>query len=131
MRQADIDFIIQQVTKKLNADFRAICETRINHSLHNFIVRTIKEIICDSKEFKPILDECFSNEAQRIVNEEMEKVSIPLTVSQLATLTGLSEMAIYQRRHRGQLNFEKKGSRIFISLRELNSQLLNIPNQKG
>lgn len=44
MRQADIDFIIQQVTKKLNADFRAICETRINHSLRDFIVRTIKEI---------------------------------------------------------------------------------------
>jgi len=131
MKQSDIDYIVQIIMKQLNADFRAICETRINNSLRSFIIRTIKEIICDSKEFKPILDECFSNEAHRIVNEEMEKVTIPLTVSQLATLTGMSEMAIYQRRHRGQLNFEKRGSRIFISLRELNSQLLNIPNQKG
>ncbi len=119
------------VLKQLNADFRAICETRIDRSLHEYIVRKIKEIVCDSKEFKPILEECFSNEAQRIISEEMEKVSIPLTVSQLSALTGLSEMAIYQRKHRGQLQFEKKGSRIFISLRELNSQLLNIPIQRG
>jgi len=131
MRQADLNYIIQMVLKQLNADFRAICETRIDRSLHEYIVRKIKEIVCDSKEFKPILEECFSNEAQRIISEEMEKVSIPLTVSQLSALTGLSEMAIYQRKHRGQLQFEKKGSRIFISLRELNSQLLNIPIQRG
>ena len=130
MRQADIDYIVQIVMKQINKDFKAIVESRINTSMRACIISSIKDIICNSQEFKPILEECFSIEAKSIVNRELEKISIPLTVTQLSVLTGLSKCAIYQRRHRGQLNFEKNGGRIFISLRELNSQLLNKPNQR-
>ena len=37
MKQSDIDYIVQIIMKQLNADFRAICETRINNSLRSFI----------------------------------------------------------------------------------------------
>ena len=127
MRQADIDYIVQIVMRQINKDFKVICETRINNTMRAYIISSIKDIICNSKEFRPILEECFSLEAKDIVNRELEKITIPLTVTQLSALTGLSKWAIYQRRHRGQLNFEKNGGRIFISLRELNSQLLSRP----
>lgn len=115
----------EAIVSRLAEEFRSITEERINHSLRDVIVQIVKEVICESDEFRPILIECYSSEAKRIIDEEMEKINIPITVKQYAILTGLSESAIYQRKHRGQLNFEKKGMRIFLSLRELYSQLLS------
>lgn len=125
MKKEDIDHIVQLIIKRMNEDFRTICDTRINHSLHDYVRLTISEMVFSSDEFKLLLQDFFSNEAKRMIQEEMENITFPLTVSQLSALTGISKAALYQRRHRGQLNFNVSGGRIFISVRELNNQLLN------
>lgn len=120
-----MNFIVQMVIKQLKVDLNDICEKKISNTLRGFIIRSIKEILCESDELKPILDECFTYKANAIIQSEMQKISFPLTVKQLSVLTGLTPDAIYQRRHRGQLHFEKKDGRIYISIRELYSQLLD------
>ncbi len=130
MRQADIDHIVELITKRMDKDFEKICEKRISLSLHDYIAMVIKEQVFNSPEFKPILKECFTIEARRIIHDELDDITFPLTVSQMSAITGLSPSAIYQQKHRGTLNFKKKGGRLYISLKELNLRLLDVHNHR-
>ena len=127
MTKKELDYIIEAIIAKQKVDLASICERQIRNSTLATIKKYIVEILLSNDALKPLIYECFSLEAEKIIKKEMKRISIPLTVKQLSALTGLSEAAIYQRKHRGQMNFEKQGTRIFISLSELNSQLLNFP----
>lgn len=80
MKKEDIDHIVQLIIKRMNEDFRTICDTRINHSLHDYVRLTISEMVFSSDEFKLILQDFFLNEAKRMIQEEMENITFPLTV---------------------------------------------------
>ena len=50
MKKEDIDHIVQLIIKRMNEDFRTICDTRINHSLHDYVRLTISEMVKFSKK---------------------------------------------------------------------------------
>ena len=131
MRKAEMDKLVQYVMQQLSSDFMDVCEQKINESLRECIVNTIYEILLDSEEFKGIIKECFSEEAKRAADNAIDNMTVPITVKQMSMLTGMSEACIYQQHHRGKLNFVKKGNRLFISIKELNSQILCNSTRKG
>lgn len=61
--------------------------------------------------------------ALRAAINDFDVIQVPLTVAEYSVLSGLSATAIYQRIHRGQLQFEKDGTRVLISPKELNVSL--------
>mgnify|MGYP003294585615 CR=1 FL=1 len=125
MTKQELDYIVGAVINKQKVEFALICETQIRNSMLKMFRKEIVNLLLNNDSLKPLITECFSLEAEKIIKKEMKRMSFPLTVKQISALTGLSEAAIYQRKHRGQMNFEKQGSRIFISLDQLNSLFLN------
>lgn len=53
-------------------------------------------------------------------------LDFPLTVKQLASLTGRKESNIYKMCQRGQIPYTKVGSQIHINLKDVNNQLLRL-----
>ncbi len=51
-------------------------------------------------------------------------LDFPLTVKQMASLTGRTEANIYKMCQRNQIPYTKVGSQIHINLRDVNDQLL-------
>lgn len=125
MNKKNIDDVVDIVMVEVNNSLASICEEKIKYHLHGYIVHSIKEIICNAIEFRPILEECFSKEAEKIIAQELKKIKMPVTISQVAALLGISEAAVYKRKERGQLDFEKVNGRYYISLQELSNTLLS------
>ena len=53
-------------------------------------------------------------------------LDFPLTVKQLASLTGRTEANIYKMCQRNQIPYTKVGSQIHINLKDVNNQLLSL-----
>ena len=53
-------------------------------------------------------------------------LDFPLTVKQLASLTGRTEANIYKMCQRKQIPYTKVGSQIHINLKDVNNQLLRL-----
>lgn len=51
-------------------------------------------------------------------------LDFPLNVKQISSLTGKSEASIYKKCQRGQIPHIKRGTRIYINLRDVNEELL-------
>lgn len=63
----------------------------------------------------------------RRISEKMGMIlDFPLTVKQVANLTGRTEHNIYKMCERGKIPFVKNGATIHINLRDLNSALIKI-----
>ena len=120
IKQEDVDMIVQIVRKELSQDMAVLCGNNIAGSL----LECMKEFMCNTEKLKPFLIDFISKEAEKVVKKELSNLKIPITVSQLSALTGLTKQAIYQRKHRGTLDFDKSGSRIYMSLLEIHNQLL-------
>ena len=56
-------------------------------------------------------------------------LDFPLTVKQLAKLTGRTEANIYKMCQRKQIPYTKVGSQIHINLKDVNAQLLNVKSE--
>lgn len=83
------------------------------------------------------LKEEMKNELGEIIAEKLEELigpavadwlgnilDFPLTVKQLAKMTGRTESNIYKMCQRAQIPFTKSGKHIHINLRDVNDQLL-------
>lgn len=125
MSKKDIDEVVKVLMVEINNSLASICEEKFKYHLHGYIVQSIKETICNAVEFRPILEECFSKEAEKIIKQELKKIKMPITISQVAALLGISEAAVYKRKERGQLDFEKVKGRYYISLQDLSNTLLS------
>lgn len=55
-----------------------------------------------------------------------EYLDFPLTVKQVARMTGRTETNIYKMCQRAQIPYSKVGSQIHINLRDVNKQLLGL-----
>jgi len=53
-------------------------------------------------------------------------LDFPLTVKQMASLTGRTEACIYKLCQRNQIPYTKVGSKIYINLKDVNNQLLGL-----
>ena len=83
----------------------------------------IKEEMID--EMDDIIAEKLKNLVGPAVAETLGSIlDFPLTVKQLASLTGRTEANIYKMCQRKQIPYTKVGSQIHINLKDVNNQLL-------
>ena len=92
---------------------------------HRILKMQIKEEVIE--EMDDIIAEKLRNIVGPVVAEKLgEILDFPLTVKQLASLTGRTEANIYKMCQRKQIPFTKVGTQIHINLKDVNNQLLRL-----
>lgn len=85
----------------------------------------IKEEVID--EMEDIISEKMKGLIRPAVAEELGSIlDFPLTVRQMASLTGRTEANIYKMCQRKQIPYTKSGNQIHINLKDVNNQLLHL-----
>ena len=92
---------------------------------HRILKMQIKEEVIEE------MDDIIAEKVQSILGQAVAQklgtiLDFPLTVSQLAALTGRSKANIYKMCQRKQIPFTKSGTQIHINLKDVNYQLLRL-----
>lgn len=96
-------------------------------SSKDFERRILKEQVKDEvvEELEDMISEKLKELIGPAVAESLGSIlDFPLTVKQMASLTGRTETNIYKMCQRKQIPYTKVGSQIHINLRDVNDQLL-------
>ena len=102
-----------------------------SESTREFENRILKMQIKDEviEEMDDIIAERLRSLVGPAVAESLGSIlDFPLTVKQLAKLTGRTESNIYKMCQRGQIPYTKAGTQIHINLKDVNMHLLEIHN---
>lgn len=104
-----------------------------SESTQEFERRILKMQIKDEikDEMTEELKEMISDRLQELIGPAVAEhlgsiLDFPLTVKQLASLTGRTEANIYKMCQRKQIPYTKVGSQIHINLKDVNNQLLRL-----
>lgn len=96
---------------------RRILKMQIKDEVKDEMTEEINELI--SERLKEMIGPAVAQELGSILD-------FPLTVKQLASLTGRTEANIYKMCQRGQIPYTKVGSQLHINLKDVNNQLLRL-----